>query len=444
MGKAHGRGRKKGWWDPIRSILSAHVTYKGAGLEKMEALGSQSVDDLATAIRAIDGVMECVVLKTCNRVELYTATEDREATRNGLEELVNRFIPFDRDGNLVQFLSGPETVHHLMKVSSGLESLIMGEDQIQCQVKEAFEHAEGLGTVGPTLSTVFRKAISVGKKVRTSTRVNKGCVSIGSAAVELAERKLGSLKGKTVLVIGAGEMASLIAKHLSGKSPEAVFVSNRTYARAVELAWTLNGKAIRFDCLEQFMAISDVVLCATSANHMILERRHVEPSMRTRGDKCMMIIDVSFPRNVSPEVRAIPGVELCDLSDLNDVARENLERRRKEVFNAEKVIKHELKLLCDRLEEMEAADLLRNVYVKYQGIREREVAKALNRLKAGESAEEVLEALASSLMSRFLADPTAAVKIASRQGDGGLLRSTKEIFALEVVQDVPAGKDEKA
>jgi len=402
------------------------------------------VDDLTASLRKIEGVMECVVLKTCNRVELYTATEDRDATRNGMEEFVNGFIPFDRDRNLVQFLSGTDTIRHLMKVSSGLESLIMGEDQIQSQVKEAYERAERNGATGPTLSLVFRKAISVGKKVRTLTRVNKGCVSIGSAAVELAENKLGSLSGKTVLVIGAGEMATLIAKHLSGKGPEAVFVSNRTYARAVELAWVLNGKAIRFDALTDFLVRSDVVLCATSASHMILEKRHVEPSMKLRGDKRMMIIDVSFPRNVSQDVREVPGVELCDLSALNEVARENLERRRKEVFNAEKVVKEELDLLCKRLEEMEAADLIRTVHLKYQGMKEREVHKALNRLRSGEGAEVVMEDLATVLVNRFLADPTAAVKSASRQGDGDLLRSTKELFGLEVMEYVPAGKDEKA
>jgi glutamyl-tRNA reductase len=410
----------------------------------METIVSQSADDLAEALHDIGGVMECVVLKTCNRLELYTATDDREITRTGLEQLVNKYVPFDCDRSLVQFLSGTDSIRHLMRVSSGLESMMMGEDQIQSQVKEAFENAESKGNVGPTLSLVFRKAISVGKKVRTITRVNKGCVSIGSAAVELAEKKLGSLRGKTVLIVGAGEMATLIAKHLSGKGPEAVFVSNRTYDRAVELAWVLNGKAIRFESLEDFMARSDVVLCATSANHMILKRRHVEPAMLRRGDKRMMIIDVSFPRNVSQEVRDIPGVDLCDLSDLNEVAEENLERRRKEVFNAERIVKDELELLNARMEEMEAVDLIRTVHVKYQSIKKREVGKALNRLRSGEKAEVVMEDLATVLVNRFLADPTAAVKSASRQGDGGLLRSTKELFALEEVCDVSAGKDEKA
>jgi len=187
-----------------------------------------------------------------------------------------------------------------------------------------------------------------------------------------------------------------------------------------------------------------VVLCATSAMHIVLGMKEIAPAMERRYGRRMFIIDISFPRNVAEEVRGIPGVELCDLSALNVVASENLERRRMEVFSAERVVREEMGLLSRRLEEMRAAELLRLVYTKYRGMKDREVGKALGRLRGNEDAEEVLEDLASSLMSRFLADPTAAVKSASRQGDGGLLRSTKELFALEEISDVSAGKDEKA
>jgi len=416
----------------LDSLISVHVTHKQVDLNKLELIGGQNVDYLLNALSKIDGVTECVVLKTCNRVELYTATRDWEKTRNALESFVNAFIPFDSKTNLVQFQGGTESIRHLLRVSSGLESMIIGEDQIQSQVKEAFEYAEEAGHVGPVLSLVFRKAISVGKKVRTETRLNKGCVSIGSAAVELAEQKLGSLQGKTVLVIGAGEMATLIAKHLVGKAPEAVFVSNRTYARAVELAWTLNGRAVRFEFLNEFLAKSDVVLCATSATHMILEKRHIIKAFEEKADKRMLIIDVSFPRNVSLDVLELDGVELYDIDGLRSVSEANILKRRDEMKKAEKIIIEELALLDRKLDEMEGSRIVKEIFGKYNQIKENEVRKAISRAQNGQDPiEKVLEDFGTALMGKFLSEPAESLKAASREGDGHFFDSAKILFRLE-------------
>ncbi|MFA5311795.1 MAG: glutamyl-tRNA reductase [Methanomassiliicoccales archaeon] len=427
------------------AILSVHITHKQADIEKLELIGSQNVDFLLNALSKLEGVTECVVLKTCNRVEMYTATRDWEGTRRSLESMVNGFIPFDSDKNLVQFQSGTESIGHLLRVASGLESMIIGEDQIQSQVKEAFEYAETTGHAGPVLSLVFRKAINVGKKVRTETKVNKGCVSIGSAAVELAEEKIGSLAGKTVLVIGAGEMATLIAKHLIGKSPEAVFVSNRTYARAVELAWVLNGKAVRFDSLTEFLAQSDVVLCATSATHMILEPRHLIKALEARRGRKMMIIDVSFPRNVSLDVRQLEGVELYDIDGLREVSEANILKRREEMKKAERIILGELKLLDRKLDEMEGSRIVKDIFSKYSKIKENEVRKAIARVKKGQDPiEKVMDDFGTALMGKFLADPTESLKGASRDGDGHFFDAAKLLFnVMEASNDVPAEQDEK-
>lgn len=424
-------------------LLSAHITHKEARIQDLGRMGLCDLPALLGDLQALPGVRECLVLRTCNRVEFYTVIETWEGARENLERFVAALLPYESHGDLVRYMAGKETMHHVLRVASGLESMIVGEDQIQSQVKEALEMADSQGCIGPMLGELFRKALNTGKRVRTETRLNKGNVSIGSAAVDLAEARLGDLKGKTVLVVGAGQMATLIAKHLAGKSPEAVFVSNRTYSRAVELAWSLNGKAVRFEQLQDFLVRADVVLCATSATHIVLGNREIEPAMRMRSGRGMFIIDVSFPRNVAEEVRNLPGVELFDLTGLNEVARENLEKRRREVFTAENIAKEELKLLLIRFEELGAAELIRSVYVKYQCMKEREVEKALNRLRSGEAADAVLEGLAGALMNRFLADPTAAVKSATRNGDGNLLRSTKELFGLEVTLDVSAGKNEK-
>lgn len=420
------------------SIISAHITHKQARMSEIERLGELDPSRLMQAGMGLPGATECIALRTCNRVELYMATEDINATRKGLEDLINGLVPFDAEENLVQYLTGRDSVRHILRVASGLESMIIGEDQIQFQVKEAFERAEHEGTVGPMLSIVFRKAITVGKKVRSETRVNKGCVSVGTAAVELAEEKLGTLAGKNIMVVGAGEMATLIAKHLVGKGPKAVIVSNRTYSRAVELAWVLNGKAVRFDHFVHYMAQADVVLVATSATHMVVTKRHLEEAIALRVPKGkLMIIDVSFPRNVESEVTDVDGVELYDIDGLRGKAEQNLLKRRAEIRGAEKIIATELESLAAHLKEMRADVLLGRLYGKYAELKEREVRKALNRLSSGkEPAETVLQDLADVMTRKFLADPTEVLKDACREGDEEILEIVQGIFRLDGVINV--------
>jgi glutamyl-tRNA reductase len=427
----------------LETILSAHVTHKSVEVGQLELIGAQNIDYLLSSVRKLDGITECLVLRTCNRVEIYTVTKDWEASRKALESFVNGFIPFDTEENLVLFLSGKESIRHLLRVSSGLESMIIGEDQIQSQVKESFDYAERNGYSGPILSLVFRKAISVGKKVRTETLVNKGCVSIGSAAVELAEEKLGTLDGKNVLVVGAGEMATLIARHLVGKRPDTVFVSNRTYARAVELAWILNGKAVRFDALNEFLAQSDVVLCATSASHMILEKRHIVKAMELRQDKRMLIIDVSFPRNVSLDVKDVSGVELYDIDGLRSVSEANILKRRKEMHNAEHIIFQELELLDRKLDELEAAKIVKELFRKYNRIKDNEVRRAVARANGSqESIDRIMEDFGTALMGKFLAEPVETLKAASREGEDRMFETAKVMFRLKEGADVPGEPNE--
>ncbi len=424
----------------MNTIFSAHITHKQAKLSEIEKLGQKAPEDLLRMMCRLPGVKECAVLSTCNRVEIYTVTDDMEATWQAMAVLIDGMMPFDANANLVLYMNGKESVGHILRVASGLESLILGEDQIQGQVKAAYKLAVQEGTMGTVLSIVFRKAISVGKKVRTETKVNKGAVSVGSAAVELAEARLGDLSDRNILVIGAGEVATLIARHLAGKGPKAVFVSNRTYSKAVELAWTLNGRAVRYDNLVNYAALSDVVLCATSATHMILTREHVEAALRQRpeGKGVMIVIDVSFPRNVEPEVGAIPGVELYDIDGLRGKAEENYLRRRDEVRSAERIVAAELDGLGERIREMHADELISQLYVRFNSLKEREVRKALNRLAAGtEPAEDVLNDFAGSMINKLLADPTKMLKEASRDGDVQTLSLVGEMFRMEGNADVP-------
>lgn len=396
----------------------------------LELIGKQGTESLLEDVSQIDGVRECVVLRTCNRVEMYTVSSNTEATRDGLERLISKYIPFDTSENLVQYLSGKDSIRHLFRVTSGLESLIVGEDQIQSQVKEAFQLAERNGYTGEILSEVFRKALSVGKKVRTETRLNKGAVSVGSAAVDLAERILGDLQGLNILVIGAGETATLIARHLVGKGPNTVFVSNRTYERAVKLAWQLGGKAIRFNGLWDYLPNMDIVLVATSSPHILLDRERMTTVMEKRGMEPLVIIDLSLPRNVDPDVASLEGVKLYDIDSLRGIATENMMQRIREIRAAERIVIEELELLNARLEELKVSDLISALHIKYRTIKEREVRKAINRLNGTDDGVRILQEFADSLMGKFLADPTTALKAASREGNEEVIRMAGHIFRL--------------
>jgi glutamyl-tRNA reductase len=418
-------------------IVSAHITHKSADISCLELIGKVGTVTLLHKLSQVEAITECVVLRTCNRVEMYAVTADITATREGMEGLISRYIPFDNLSNLVQFHTRRNSMMHLLRVASGLESLIVGEDQIQAQVKKAFDTAEELGYCGPVLSQVFRKAISVGKKVRTETRLNKGTVSVGSAAVELAESILGTLRGRNILVVGAGETATLIARHLIGKGPNAVFVSNRTYERAVELAFHLGGRAIRFNGLFDFLPDMDIILVATSSPHMLLDRERVEQALSRRASGTeLVIIDISFPRNVDPEVDSLDGVRLYDIDDLRGVAKENMIRRNLEIQNAEFIVAQEFEFLEKRLDEMRASELISALHLKYKNIKEREVRRALNRMNGNGDYQKILDEFATSLTKRFLADPTASIKDASRKEREDMLDLARLLFKVKEEDNV--------
>ncbi len=413
-------------------FLSAHVTHHWVDIEELELFTSREASSLLQSVRELPGVEEAAVLKTCNRVEVYTVAGDLPAALEGLRSLTRGSLPGELN-EAVRFQENENTLHHLLRVASGLDSMIVGEDQILGQVKEAYEFALKHGSLGKNLDVVFRKAITTGKRVRTETGVNKGAVSLGSAAVKLAEKLLGNMEGKTILVLGAGEMAGLVAKALAGKRLRAIFVANRTHWRAAELARKLNGIAITFEELPSYVPISDVIICATGAPHVVLSEDELRRLLggNPRSDK-LLIIDLGNPRNVDGGVVRIPNVELRNIDGLREIAQENYEKRRREVAAAEAIVREELGDLVRYLEQGRAEAIARNLYRRAAAYQEEELAVLLRRAPSleGPDAEKVRE-FAQALVKRLLADPTEAVREASRAGDLQTLRAAARLFRLE-------------
>lgn len=411
----------------MSEISSMLITHTKATIDEMESAWHGGLDQLLLRLKSHELVEECAVLKTCNRVEVYVVSPKGSKV---LLEFAKRMKVSSR---IVDFLDNDESLRHLLRLTSGLESMIVGEDQILGQVKELFMIAKKANAIGKILDTAFNKAIQVGKRVRSETGINKGSVSIGSAAVELAEKNLGGLDEKTVMVIGAGEMGTLVAKALANKYIKVIYVANRTFEKAETLACELNGKAINYESMVKYMPISDVVLSATSAPHFILTHEIVSRVMEERK-KELTLIDIGNPRNIESSVAEIPGVRLHNIDSLKSISEANLAKRREEARKAEILIEEELTLLKKQYKRQQADNIISALYSKIEIIRGKECEEAINKLKArhtiGDIEREVLDDMTHSFANQILATPTKVLRSAAERDDEHFLDAVAELFKL--------------
>ena len=416
----------------MSEISSMLITHTKASIVEMENAWHGGIDNLLMHLKAHELVEECAVLKTCNRVEVYVVSPKGSKV---LLEFAKRMKVSSR---IIDFLDHDESLRHLMRLTSGLESMIVGEDQILGQVKELYGLAKKAGTIGKTLDTAFNKSIQVGKRIRNETGINKGSVSIGSAAVELAENELGGLDGKTVMVIGAGEMGTLVAKALANKEIKVIYVANRTFDKAEALACELNGKAVRYELMENYIPLSDVVISATSAPHFVLTHEIISHATEKRG-KDLMLVDIGNPRNIEESVGEISGISLHNIDGLRSISEANLAKRREEAKKAEVLIEEELTLLKKQYKRQQADTIISALYSRVEGIRCKECEEAINKLMArhtmGDAEREVLDDMTHSFANQILAEPTKILRNAAEHDDERFLDTVAELFKLNGVKE---------
>ena len=404
------------------------VTHRTASIDEIETAWHGDVETILKWVMSQDRVEECAVLKTCNRVEVYVVAPRGEKV---LFDLAKKARVSSR---IIDFHDHDESLLHLLRLASGLESMIIGEDQILGQMKELTQIAMKAGTTGWMLETAFKKAIQVGKRVRKETRINERSVSVGSAAVDLAEEILGDLKGKSVLVIGAGETGELISRALLSREIGSLAVTNRTLSSAVCLAESLGGEAVPFDDMPCRLHTADVVISATSAPHYILLKSDIEMAMADRSNK-LLIIDIANPRDVDQAAAEVSGVQLHNIDSLKNISRENMMQRMAEAARVEEIITEELQLLRAKYKRKEAEELLARLYSQAELIKDQEVRKAMNKLSArhtlGEIEQQVLCDMSRSIVNKILSEPTKSLKSAAERGDLEILKSLCELFRLE-------------
>lgn len=384
-------------------------------------------------------VAEVLLISTCNRVEVYgvgkPGADPTQAVRSFLAE--QRKVKPKDVGDALYAHSGPAAIRHVFSVASALDSLVVGEAQILGQLKAAYGLASKTGTSGPVLSRALERAFGVAKRVRTETTIARGAANVSSVAVELASRVFGNLAGKNVLVVGAGKMSSLAAKHLYANGAQRIVVTNRSPQKAEALAEEVEGIAKPWENLEQLLVESDVVISSTGAREPILTKKLFKSVMKQRRYHQMMVIDIAVPRDAEPSIVDIDGCYLFDIDDLDKVVQANLAERQKAAEHATKIVEHEADQFQHWLRTQSVVPTIRALRHRFAQIADAEVGKALDQLTRKEltrdQQRELLQRLVQLVVNKLLHQPTAVLRGADPQEAQELAAAVCELFALEPV-----------
>jgi len=421
----------------MSELLALGVSHKTAPLELRERLSlteGRAVGALHE-LTAVEGIHEAAAISTCNRTELYLIVSDPvEAESEALGVLTRQaeIRPTELLGHLYSLRAG-EAARHLFQVTAGLDSMIVGEAEIQGQVKRAYELALVESATGPILNRLFRGALAGGGRVREETAVGEKGVSVPSVAVELARRTLGDLGEKRVLVVGAGETAELVAKALVSRGAASVFVANRHYDRAIGLAQRFGGEAARWEQLPEQLQAADIVVSATNSPHHIVERDGLEQVMETRSGRPLLLVDIAVPRDVEPECREVTGVSLHDIDDVQQIVGRNAGDREAEARRAEPILAAELDRFERWLASLSVVPTIAALRERGDEVVARVLAENEGRWDSLSAADrERLAAMAKAIASRLLHDPTLRMKRAAGSDDAYLYVSAlRELFGLD-------------
>lgn len=411
------------------------INHRTAPVEMRERLAVAG-DRMELAVRslaAIDGVLEGVLLSTCNRVEAYAVFQD-EPPASGILGFLGRHGGVAPDALQPHLFvaTGEDTVRHLIRVVAGLDSMVLGESEIAAQAKAAYAAALQAGTTGAVLNPLFQQAFRAAKRIQTDTGISEGRISVPSVGVALVKRVFEDLADKTVLVVGAGEMGRLTVECLRHEGAERILVTSRTAERARALVQDTGGGEVPWESLDHYLSLADVLVCATAAPGLILDAGRVREAMRKRRHRSTLVLDLAVPRDVDPGVRDIDGLYLYDIDDLSEVVNRNLERRRHELERADRIVAEEVSRFRDWHDSRGVEDAIGRIHRYAQDVRERELGKTLARLgDLSEAQRAEVQSLAHRLAGRLAARPIEALRreYPGRSGGGSLLDAAARLFA---------------
>lgn len=417
-------------------LIVIGLNHKTASIDLRERMAFAE-DQMETAlhqVKSLPSLKENMILSTCNRVEIYAAVRETEKAVLDLKHFLSQYhgLPLKEfEKNLYSFL-GEEAVKHIFRVASSLDSMVVGEPQILGQIKSAYEMAVESKTSGIILHRLLHRAFHVAKRVRTETKIGDSAVSVSSVAIELAQKIFETLEKKTVLLIGAGEMCELSARHLVSGGVEKVWVTNRTYDRAVSLAQEFNGEAIPFDEMNQGLKKVDIVISATDSPQYLIRHDQMAKVIKERKQKPVFFIDIADPRDIEPSVGEIENVYLYNIDDLKKVADENIKDRGKEAQKAETIVQDEVIKFVNWYHSLEVTPTIVALRNKFEEIRKRELEKTLSlHPNLSDKEKKSLETLTSAIINKILHTPSALLKQTDEEAMADLYLDTlRTLFQL--------------
>lgn len=418
-------------------VLLTGLNHKTApvGLRERLAIAPEKLAFETEGLLAHDGVREGMILSTCNRVELLVCHEGEDP---GLPEYLSHLFSMDTRAirpHLYQYRDG-EAVRHLFRVAASLDSMVVGEPQILGQVKESYTVARSVGAVGPELERMLQSAFAAAKKVRTETRIGASSVSIASVAVDLARKIFGTLEGKRVLLVGAGKMSELAARHLMEHGAGSLLIANRTHERAVTLARQFNGHVVQFEELHARAGEADILITSTGSPEFLFRTPHAQQFLQRRKNRPMFFIDIAVPRDVDPEINRLEGIFLYDIDDLQSVATANLADRSVEARHAEAILEQELAHYHQRVEALDVVPALVDLRAAAEEMRQAELRRNHAHLRSFTAAQQAaVEAITRGLMNKFLHQPIQMLKAAAREGDAAKLEAIRAAFLREALSE---------
>ena len=420
----------------MNGFIVVGISYRTAAVEVRErfAVPERRLPEALGHLKELPGLEEALLLSTCNRVELYAKVADTETGLAAAQEFFRRFLAATEEDFARHFYgySSGEAVQHVFRVAASLDSMVVGEPQILGQVKDAYHMARAAGTLRRDLDQLFTQAFTVAKRIRNETEIASAAVSVPFAAVELAKKIFGPLEKKTILVIGAGEMGELAARHLVSNGASTVLVTNRTYERAVELARELGGLAVRYDDRWDYLAQADIVISSTGCPYPIFSRTDGERLRILRRNRPVFFIDIAVPRDIDPAVNRIDNFFLYDIDDLEQVVIQNFRERQKAAETAEKIVRKEVAAFAKERAKREVVPTIVSLRQHLGEIRRCELERFRNRLgPLTLEQEEALEVLTQSIINKILHTPVTELKSAAAEQRSELVRVVETIFDLK-------------
>jgi len=410
-----------------QNIINARITFRKSPIHVLERFAFKDLSDAYLSFKKHASISECVIIQTCNRIELFTASDNHDvhkikktwASLTGLEE--NAFA------DTLEICDNHDAFEHLLKLTSGLESLVVGEEQILGQIKESIAVARNTKASGKRLNKLFDTSIRIGTRIRNSTGISKGGISLGSMAVKLAEENVDDIKSKNVLLIGTGEAATMVAKSLNKRGYE-FHVTSRTVERSIGFSQTLGGKPIKFENVLSGFDNYEIIFVATIAPYFLITFDKIMESMKNKKSG-MMILDLSNPRTVDEQVATIPGIKLMNIDQIAEMVDKNMTKRKEKVSTVQNIISEEIPIIEATMKRLDAEPLVKDVFTNADSMRIKELQKALQMLgETDEKRIKIIDELTKAVVESIVSAPMNNLRKASEQGNPDLLETASKLF----------------